>query len=277
MNRQNSQFKDLFLSELQTWLRQVFVDPCGSDRALSQSIIKADTVIESTSDLSASQRLKIYAEAYFSRILESLSDDFSKIKFELGEVAFQQLVADYLIAHPSTSQNITDIGAQLPKFIFSHVYGVKVDYLADLAKLEWVTLESFYSPVTAHFDFSKLAELTEEQWLNAVPIIDPSLIIAAFDYDVVSLWHDADFEIGGRELTHAAVLTINGQAIVEKLSAAQLAVIELIHKGSTLSDLNTQLADNSEVQENLMTWFSNWTSQRLICGVNFGVRLQQKD
>lgn len=69
----------------------------------------------------AAERLQIYRNSYFLRLIEKLEDDYPKLALHLGQVVFGQLVHDYMLAVPSTHYSIHEIGYELPGFMAKHV------------------------------------------------------------------------------------------------------------------------------------------------------------
>ena len=101
-------------------------------RQFQSYIFKSDTLIlsEMTPD-----RMTIYQNGYYERIITALKQDFPVLCKALGDSAFSGLVRDYLQSYPSTHYNLRVIGQYLSEFILSRDPGFA--YYADLAKLEW--------------------------------------------------------------------------------------------------------------------------------------------
>jgi len=76
-------------------------------------------VIRGDERLSALQRLKIYADAYFYRLLDCLKEDFPATAAVTGE-AFAGLVRAYLDEHPPTEPSIFYAGRHLADFVGNH-------------------------------------------------------------------------------------------------------------------------------------------------------------
>src|SRR4051794_18576333 len=65
----------------------------------------------------AAARLGIYAHMYFSRLHDSLREDFPHCARLLGPEAFQRLAARYLVRHPSDNPSLRYHGRHFPGFV----------------------------------------------------------------------------------------------------------------------------------------------------------------
>ena len=97
------------LAELQRWMKWIVTEPRGVDQALADQLGDPDTLqhfIKNQTPQTTADRLSIYAEAYFLRILESAKNDFPITFSILGDLNFQKMIADYLKVYPSRTSNI---------------------------------------------------------------------------------------------------------------------------------------------------------------------------
>ncbi|MEO8269710.1 MAG: DNA-binding domain-containing protein [Aureliella sp.] len=67
--------------------------------------------------LSSQQRMGIYANAYYARLLECLRDEFPALVSLLGEETFNAFGMDYLQSHPSQSYTLADLGQYFPAYL----------------------------------------------------------------------------------------------------------------------------------------------------------------
>ena len=70
--------------------------------------------------LSAVDRLDVYANMYFFRMLDVLRDDYAKVVAVVGDDAFHNLVTDYLVACRPAHPSLREVGARLPGFLARH-------------------------------------------------------------------------------------------------------------------------------------------------------------
>jgi len=216
------------LRDLQLWLKWIVTDPRGVEDALRDPTPTVKKYRErytqpgishlpwvETSTASSTSRLSIYAEGYFSRILECLENDFSRTKNAIGEEAFTKLVAEYLKVFPSCYTSIDEVGNNFARFVSQFKDFSLPGWVPTLAAFEWSYVEAFYAseptdscatwrqemsaghPV--QFRVHPAVRLLQSDWM-LTPILDGAatsasqkssgLIIYRFDDHV--LWEDLD-------------------------------------------------------------------------------------
>jgi putative DNA-binding protein len=186
------------LVELQRWLRWILTDPRGVGAALSlESGAVEDSWIEpeplprqlpavvGTPLASNADRIGIYASGYFWRLFEALAADFPSVQQALGPEAFQGLVAEYLVKHPSRSPNLADLGSALPGFVHEHVLQSELPFLPDLASLEWSVHLALLSPRAR---FSGLPTEERHDWGSLRLRLDPTVRLFTTEWAVAPFW-----------------------------------------------------------------------------------------
>jgi hypothetical protein len=141
----------------------------------------------STPDLSADDRLDIYANMFVWRQIDALREDFPKLAQLLGDEGFYATAEKYLSAHPSTHPSLAQLGRRFASFL-AESPGSRPD-LADLAALEWARCEVFEEahvrPATA--DLIRGPE-PAQMALRTVP----ALRLLTLRHDVLPLWKDLE-------------------------------------------------------------------------------------
>ena len=69
----------------------------------------ADAVVPGAA-LDSRERLGIYADAYASRLLDVLREDFPRVAALLGDHRFEHLAREYLARHPSEHPSVRHLG-----------------------------------------------------------------------------------------------------------------------------------------------------------------------
>ena len=114
-------------------------------------------LIKPNARLTARERLDIYHQQYWLRVLGSLREDFPALAAALGESKFERLARAYLAAHPSRSFTLRNLGHNLEAFLLRPAHrrltAPITALAADLARFEWAQVVAFdeggISPVTA--------------------------------------------------------------------------------------------------------------------------------
>jgi len=103
------------LADLQRWMQTVITHPAGIRQGITsdeaQSLIHVDEahvtdVITRSRDRTATERLEVYGNAYFARLLECMRDLFPALMYTFDEDVFDQFAVGYLIHHPSQSYTL---------------------------------------------------------------------------------------------------------------------------------------------------------------------------
>ena len=102
------------LRELQSLFYRRITDPERTNESLEVEPLPGSGVFEALvygdERLGASERIGIYADAYFYRLLECITEDFPATLAVLGADNFEALVKEYLLEHPPTEPSILYAG-----------------------------------------------------------------------------------------------------------------------------------------------------------------------
>src|SRR5260370_8571545 len=85
--------------------------------------------------LTAIERINIYADAYFYRLLDCFYEEFPATFAVVGSDNFAALVRDYLLACPPTDPSIFYAGRYLYGFLRNHPLAKPSPFISDLARL----------------------------------------------------------------------------------------------------------------------------------------------
>src|SRR3989441_113585 len=147
--------------------------------------------------LPAVERLDIYANMYFYRLLDCLAEDYPKARAALGPAHFHHLVTDYLLRHPSEHPSLRPLGRHLPQFVASHPLAGGFPWLADLARLDWARADLFDAPDAPPLSRDALAALPQERAGEARFTMVPAFALLRFDHEVVRYWRGLDDAASG--------------------------------------------------------------------------------
>ena len=110
----------------------------------------------------ATERMRIYADAYRLRLCEVLGNDFPGVRDALGDSAFAALASRYLRAHPSQSPSLRHFGARFADWLLLQD-GLRTG-LHELARFEWLQGEAFDAADATALDIAALAALPAQDW-----------------------------------------------------------------------------------------------------------------
>lgn len=288
------------LATLQRWFQAVVCHPDGvaaglrSEPAVSSFDVQPETLaawILPSRKLSSQQRLAIYANAYFTRLLECIRAVFPMLAVAAGDDAFTELALGYLLAYPSRSYTLNRLGGSFPRYLAEsrpardEALGSTPDWadlLIDLAELEWAINEVFDGPgseQTALLDPHDLTKLGPRSDLVRV-VTCPSLRLMVSRFPL----HGYYTRLKAAELaandsaptdgvsppapgvSHLALLRRNFVVWRYPLTAAQHALLAELQNGVELGPalvaataLLPAALDQETLQTVLAAWFRGWT------------------
>jgi hypothetical protein len=167
-------------------------------------------LLQGSAELTAADRLSVYANAYFARLHDALRDDFPALARALGADAFHDLVKTYLMVHPPGRPSLREAGAALPGHLaadpFAAIFAGCCAYAADLAVLELAIVEVFYAPDARAVARAELAAVAPDRWPALRFALAPALRIVRCDWPVHEIRERFDREEDGAAWAAAPAL-----------------------------------------------------------------------
>lgn len=150
--------------------------------------------VEGNSTLGPEERINIYAQMYFARLVEVLSQNFPRVFDILGFERFQDLVRAYIAQQPSVYPTIQDLGEHFSDFVAAHDVTQTWPFLGDLTRLEWLRLEVFDAPDAESLRLEDLQNIPPDEWPDLVFQLIPASQMLDSAWPVHSVWlaEDAD-------------------------------------------------------------------------------------
>jgi hypothetical protein len=189
------------LRETQQLLWHLIAAPQGVAAGLRQidmTPAQLEAVLRGDERLTAVERLDVYANMYFFRLLDILRDEHAALLACVGDEPFQRFVADYLEAKPSQHPSVRNVGERLPDFLAEHALGRERPWLAELARLERTRLELFDAADVETVTLDELRALAPEAFV-ALPLpLGPHRILE-LGWAVDEVWGAVDAGLGAGE------------------------------------------------------------------------------
>ncbi len=199
--------------------------------------------------LSATQRLDVYADQYFYRLLDCLTEDFPAVRAVIGEVRFHNLVTDYLLAHPSTHPSLRFAGQHLAPFLTTHGLRDRWPFLGDLARFEWTLLDAFDAPDATPLAEADLAALPVGEWARLRIRLVPSCRLVELEWLVDETWARAkrgeEPGVPAPGPASFAVWRRDLRVLHRRLDGAERAALGAVADGRTFADVCAAVADTT--------------------------------
>jgi len=221
------------------------------------------------------ERLDVYANMYFFRILDALKQDFPGVLALVGADEFHNLITDYLIVHPSRHYSLRYAGQELPAFARDHRLSQAHPYLADVAALEWAMLAAFDAVDTPVLDAAALARVAPEVWGALRFELSSSLHVLDFDYPADRIWQDTQAGIAiesAAAATQVRVWRREMRVYHRAIDAAEREALRALRAGATFADVCALLAPaNTDPQVAAAAVFGLvriWLGDGILAGAN---------
>lgn len=291
------------LAAIQRWMQAVMTHPAGvaagadSDEARRELDVAPDqleSVIRRSRQLTSDERLAIYANAYFARLLECLRTIFPLVARTVGEEAFDELAMGYLQRYPSRSYTLDRLGDRFMDYLGESRPDLDAegrptepwpDFLIDLARLEWEIDEVFDGPgvegqtlLTAE----RLQALEPARWPRARLVPVPCLRRLAFGFPVndyyTALRKADEGDTPAIPEPAASFLALTRRDFVVRrhaLSESQHGLLGSLMAGDTIGAAIERLASSAEADletlaADLQAWFRAWTAAGFFMRVEAG-------
>jgi len=281
------------LSVVQRWFQTVVTHPDGVDRAtrsaeaqelLPRSRAELEAMVTRSARVSARDRIAIYANAYYARLLECLGESYPVLKRALGEEVFNGFAFGYLQAYPSRSYTLGRLGEHFAQYLHEsrpdggdeQVDGPSwPDFLIDLARLEWTIAQVFDGPGTerqAVLDVSTLQAIPAQRWAEVLlrPSLALHLLATHFpvnDYYTTARKAPEDAERVVPRSKDSYIAVSRREFIVRRsnLTRPQYVLLTGIIDGLPLGDAIERVAEatggsDDELGAQIQGWFRDWTA-----------------
>ena len=246
--------------------------------------------------LTSFERLEIYNRQYWFRVLSSLYEDFPGLRAVLGARRFDAMAKAYLIANPSRSFTLRNLGSGLASWLKknSKWAGENQALALDIVRLEWADIEAF--------DGMAEPALRQEDLANGAGAklklqLQPYISLLSFRYPVDELLlevrkDDEDTDFASNAFTERqkrkrvrtvaklkpaqiflAVHRIDYSVYFRRLEAEEFAMLTSLRDGKSLGaavelGFRKSVGALEERPAKVKEWFATWAALGWFCRPN---------
>lgn len=283
------------LDVVQQWFQSVIAHPGGADAGVesdaAQQLLpmrrdELEKVVRRSANLTAQQRIAIYANAYYARLLECLGECFPVLKRTVGDEVFNEFAFGYLQRYPSRSYTLNRLGDHFAQHLNEtrpdDPGATWPDLLIDLANLEWAITQVFDGPGTENeklLTARQLQAITPDDWPRARLTLTPCVRLLRFAYPVNAYYtavraaNDGE-DVPPPEAQHQWVVLTRRDYVVRRheLSRPAFELLEALASGATIQDAIERCAAASDMADDqlarsLRQWFAQWTADGFFLAV----------
>lgn len=287
------------LESLQRWMQAVITHPLGIEAGIdsdeARELIDVETdgveqVITRSQARTSIERLEVYGNAYFSRLLECLRDQFPALVSALSAEVFDQFALDYLQACPPHSYTLNQLSDRFTTFLAEtrpareeNEAGIAepdwADFVIDLARMEEAIDDVFDGPGLERetpLMVETLGSIPPEDWPNCRLIPSPALRLLAFQFPINDYFTayraGEEPEIPAPEATflvlHRRDYIVQRYPVTAPQYALLIALLAGENVNSSIAAAAELVEDWEQFASDLRSWFFDW------CAAGFFQRVE---
>lgn len=270
-----------YLFSTQKWFASIITRPIDSEsqmipispsgRPMSE---EAKEFISPSLKLSSDQRMQIYNQQYWWRLLSILHQNFPILTRLFGYTDFNLSIGiPFLTKYPSRHWSLSQLGDQLSKWITEYYTAEDKELIFSIAEVDWAYQTIFFAPTALYLPpsldlLSKKLDLQAHIKLFNLPFDIFSLRTALLK-EGVEFWMESDFPVLIREKKYFFVLyhTQNNLISYKEVEEGQWTILQLISKGLTIEQACDELEEKGgkpcdEAEASLGLWIQEWMDQK---------------
>ncbi len=241
---------------------------------------EAKQFIAPSPTMESHERIALYNQQYWWRLLTILQEEFPLLTRLFGYSAFNEEIATpYLLKHTSTHWSLNYLGGKLPQWIAENYDADNKQLILDCTRVDWAFSESFIAGNLPPLSSETATPDTLAALLDTPLALQPHIHLFELPYDLftwrkellqetVEFWEDnplADLP-RNQKYYFAFFRRPNNTLAYEALSCGEFQLLDLIQKGSTLSQSCDILEERGglpyeEAGEHLPSWIQTWLYQ----------------
>ncbi len=255
---------------------------------------EAKQFIKPNDRLSSFERLEIYNQQYWFRVLDAFAEDFPGLRAIVGEHRFDQLSLAYLTECPSRSYTLRNLGNRLLPWLRAHPEWMQPQerLVLDMVRLEWAHVEAFDAADELVVGPEDLLEVTPATHFAIQPHIRLLQLAYPVDDLLLAIKDDSDQQSDAasnagsyRRKQHSAVKKaeqLNPERIYvavyrhqysvwfRRLTPEAFRMLRSMRQGNPLGvaldhALRGSRLRESELAERVQEWFAAWSQLGWFC------------
>lgn len=272
------------LKATQEWFASIITNQLGENNTIqsysTNGILIAEEAaryITPSSKLRPHQRMQIYNQQYWWRLLNTLHTNFPLVTRLFGYHAFNEKIGiPYLLKYPPNHWSLNLLGERLPKWVVECYQEPDQALILNAANLDWAFMASFIAPQHPSPNLCQLINENPESLLSQIFYLQPHINLFKWDYDLLRfrenfLKQDVDYWIEHRfpdlpkGKTYFFILyrNANNHLASCEISKEEFILLECFKTGTNLIDacayIESQEAAIYEVVSNhLQKWIQSW-------------------
>jgi hypothetical protein len=243
---------------------------------------EAGRYIIPNSSLAPYQRMQIYNQQYWWRLLKTLHTNFPLLTRLFGYRAFNEEIGVPFFNHnPPSHWSIPLLGERLPQWIAVSYTKPDLPLIQNAAALDWQFTESYIAPQKPPLDLKPLIQNDPEALLNHTFYLQPHVQLFSWEYDLfafreaflkeeVEYWFEHPFpQLPKGNFRFVFYRTINNLMAWKEVQQGVYLFLSLFKEGCTVASACEMMEKEEEAvceetASNMQKWIENWVRLGLL-------------
>lgn len=282
----------IYLQSTQEWFASIItnsLDPNSSIQSFAPNGMclaeEAGRYIVPSRNLKPHQRMQIYNQQYWWRLLKAMHENFPLLTRLYGYQGFNEIIAiPYLLKYPPNHWSLSSLGERLLQWIEEEYQAPDIRLVQDSAQLDLAFTESFLAPENPPINLHLLMKDNPDNLLTATFHLQPHIFLFQWDYHLMTfreafLEHDVDYWVDNpfpkleKERKYYFVLyrTLKNLICWKELSQGEYLLLKTLKEGATLEAACEYLEEQEtaiykQAVEHLQGWLHEWVSRHWLTG-----------
>jgi len=191
-------------------------------------------------DERAEQRFALYREGAHAAWEKALTHAYPVVRTLLGDEFFTALARAYARTHASASGNLNGYGDRFAEFVRDFEHTRRLNYLGDVAALEWCVHRAYYAADANALARERLAAISPADLLTSRFALHPACVWVQSPFPIVGIWNAHQPESTLRlpdtldQPEWALLARPRWSVVVASSSAAEIAALEQLRDGNDM-------------------------------------------
>ena len=254
----NKEFENLpcQLKSTQEWFASVITNRLGENNIIQPYTTHGTLIAEEAAhyivpspNLRPHERMQIYNQQYWWRLLNTLHANFPLVTRLFGCHAFNEKIGiPYLLKYPPNHWSLNLLGERLPKWITECYNEPDQSLIQNAASLDWAFMASFIAAQSPSPDLGQLLKENPEKLLSQPFYLQPHMNLFSWEYDLLTFrssflkqepdyWVEHRFPDLPKGKTYFFVLyrNMNNQLAWREINKGEFLLLECFKRGTSMT------------------------------------------
>ena len=228
--------------------------------------------IVSAGNVTAQQRLGLYADGYKLRLKEAVSTDYEQLHTYLGDDMFDQLMNEYINQYPSHHPSLRYYSKNIPDLLSEGEPWSQAPELIEIARIEKAFCDSFDAADCEAVTLQYLSKIAEDSWPTLKIQFHDSIQLLAMQYNSFEIWKAmSEDNHPPSVIEDTSIWLIWRNDLVSQYRAVdeiEIGAIKLMIAGGDFSELCEYLLEyyvEQDTPQQAIVLLQSWLMNKMIC------------